>query len=102
MRVRLSIEEGQITVVPVDDAVIDQWNEGACPDFEWLEMGAIECDLQFATECPAYDVDDNNVPVSGPMAMGGYESGSYYISHGRRCGCKWWPVLVPPTREDEQ
>lgn len=94
VKVTFEISEGGFSVTPIDDKLADQWLTDG-PDFDFLEMKSIRCSLQWATECPAYDVDENCVPTGGPHPMGGYESGSHYISHGSRCDCNWWPILVP-------
>lgn len=62
-------------------------------DMEWLVMPEIPVTVAFATECPAYDTDDDGVPTGPAKPMGGYESGSHYIAHGTRCDCNWWPVV---------
>lgn len=47
-----------------------------------------------ATDCPAYDHDEDGFVVHPARPMRGYESGSHYIVHGTRCDCNWWTVAV--------
>lgn len=68
---------------------------------EWTYMPYIPVTVRMATECPAYPVDDDQVPTGPAKPMGGYESGSHYIAHGTRCDCNWWPVIRPSTPESD-
>jgi hypothetical protein len=63
-------------------------------EIEWLHMEPVQGDVRFATECPAYETDENQVPTGPPRPMPGYEVGSHYIAHGTRCDCNWWPVVL--------
>ena len=100
MKVHLGISEGCLYITPDDDMQNDIWNLGHGPDFDFLEMAPIAGEFKYATECPAYDTDENCVPIKGPFAMSGYESGSHYVSHGTSCDCHWWPVFIPEEDND--
>lgn len=74
----------------------DCWFEygiGDCGEF--LEMPPVAVTVAMATDCPAYDTDDDGIPTGPPHKMGGYETGSHYTVHGTRCDCNWWPVARP-------
>lgn len=105
----LSIEEGKILVYsPPCGPDCNLFTKG--PDGtmhsrglgdaeEYLTMCEMPILVRMATECPAYDVDTDNVPTGPPRRMGGYESGSHYIAHGTFCDCNWWPVLIPTSSQ---
>lgn len=100
----LCIEEGStsVTTEPCGDEC--HFLHGLGDEREWLEMKPVPVLLMMATNCPAYDTDDNGVPTGPPRLMGGYETGSHYIVHGERCDCNWWPIATAlgaprPTKE---
>ena len=91
----LSIEEGRVSVVaqscgpdcgPATDGLAE-WSDG-------IEMAPVVVVVRSATDCPAYDTDDNGVPIGPAKRMSAYEAGSHYVHHGVRCDCNWWPVLT--------
>lgn len=81
---RLAIEEGEVTLVPVEPC------NGTC---SWWERHDLFCDdlgfvkLTTATECPG---------------SGWYESGSHYISHPNRCDCNRWIEIQPLRATDRE
>ena len=82
MNANLEIIEGHVHLdVEIGDA------------HEQLTMAPVPVKVHWATDCPAYDVDDDNVPTGPPKPMRGYEHGSHYIHHGVRCDCNHWPVI---------
>lgn len=98
---KMAIEEGQVSITTERCGDLCQfayaWSEGGCgldgDSMEFLEMAEVDVTVRTATDCPAYDTDDDGVPTGPVKPMRGYESGSHYIAHGTRCDCNWWPVV---------
>lgn len=94
----LSVEEGRLSVSALPCGAdcglaadgLGEWSDS-------IEMPPITVAVKSATDCPAYDTDDNYVPIGPAKRMGGYEAGSHYIHHGVRCDCNWWPVIIIET-----
>jgi hypothetical protein len=60
---------------------------------EQLHMEPIPVTVEYATSCPAYPTDIDQIPTGPAIARPGYESGGHWINHGVRCDCDWWPVV---------
>jgi hypothetical protein len=59
----------------------------------FVESPGLEVNVDMATECPAYEVDDNGVPTGSPIPIA-HNDNNYIEVHGEDCECVWWPVVT--------